>query len=132
MVPLVHDFSCGHDPICSAAYGFPRPDQDRTRDVTNRGLHSLIISLAQRARMDPGEGLNYQTLFAPNVGNEAPKKSTTANAKPEKAPKPWTIAVDEVALRIYGAAFEDRTLSRPGHVDVSVMNLSVKSVQIPF
>ena len=54
MVPLVHDctgvhdFTCGHDPICSAAYGFPRPDQDRTRDVANRGLHSLIISLAQR------------------------------------------------------------------------------------
>ena len=84
------------------------------------------------AWMDPGGAINYQTLFTPVGGNEATPTPTTAKAKPEKAPKPWTIAVDEVALRNYQAAFEDRTLSRPGHVDVSAMNLTVKDVQIPF
>jgi hypothetical protein len=84
------------------------------------------------AWMDPGGAINYQTLFTPVGGNEAPPTPTTAQAKPEKAPKPWTIAVGEIALRNYRAAFEDRTLSRPGHVDVSAMNLTVKDVQIPF
>ena len=84
------------------------------------------------AWMDPGGAINFQTLFTPVGGNEAPPTPTTAKAKPEKTPKPWTIAVDEIALRNYRAAFEDRTLSRPGHVDVSAMNLTVKDVQIPF
>lgn len=84
------------------------------------------------AWMDPGGAINYQTLFTPVGGNEAPPTPTTAKAKPEETPKPWTIAVDEIALRNYRAAFEDRTLSRPGHVDVSAMNLTVKDVQIPF
>jgi Domain of Unknown Function (DUF748) len=84
------------------------------------------------AWMDPGGVINYHTLFTPVGGNEAPPTPTTAKAKPEKTPKPWTIAVDEIALRNYRAAFEDRTLSRPGHVDVSAMNLTVKDVQVPF
>ncbi len=81
--------------------------------------------------MDQGGVLNYDTLFTPVGGSEATKPST-ATTKSEKAPKPWMIAVDEVALRNYGAAFEDRTLARPGHVDVSAMNLTMKDVQIPF
>lgn len=84
------------------------------------------------AWMDPGGAINYQTLFTPVGGNEAPPTPTTAKAKSEKTPKPWTMAVDEIALRNYRVAFEDRTLSRPGHVDVSAMNLTVKDVQIPF
>lgn len=102
--------------------------QKQTVDVAK--VHSADARF--EAWMDPGGVLNYQTLFTPIGGDEAPKKSTTANAKPEKAPKPWTIAVDEVALRNYRAAFEDQTLSRPGHVDVSAMNLTVKDVRIPF
>jgi Domain of Unknown Function (DUF748) len=84
------------------------------------------------AWMESNGVINYQPLFTPIGGNEAPKQSATTTAKSEKAPKPWTIAVDEIALRNYRAAFEDRTLSRPGHVDVSAMNLTVKDVQIPF
>ena len=84
------------------------------------------------AWMDPGGAINFHTLFTPVGGNEAPATLATAKAKPEKPPKPWTIAVDEIALRNYRAAFEDRTLSRPGHVDVSAMNLTVKDVQLPF
>ncbi|CUS32620.1 DUF748 domain-containing protein [Candidatus Nitrospira nitrificans] len=84
------------------------------------------------AWMDQGGVINYQTLFTPVGGDEASNQSSTAQAKPEQASKPWTIVVDEVALRNYRAAFEDRTLSRPGHVDVSAMNLTVKDVQIPF
>lgn len=84
------------------------------------------------AWMDQGGAINYQTLFTPVDGDEASNQSPTAQAKPEQASKPWTIVVDEVALRNYRAAFEDRTLSRPGHVDVSTMNLTIKDVQIPF
>ncbi|TKB90271.1 MAG: DUF748 domain-containing protein [Nitrospira sp.] len=84
------------------------------------------------AWMESNGVINYQPLFTPIGGNEVTPTPTTAKAKPEKAPKPWTIAVDEIALRNYRAAFEDRTLSRPGHVDVSAMNLTVKDVQIPF
>jgi len=83
------------------------------------------------AWMDQGGVLNYQTLFTPVGGNEAPKQSPPP-AKSEKASKPWAITVDEIAVRNYRAAFEDRTLARPGHVDVSAMNLTVKDVQIPF
>ncbi|HEU5408010.1 MAG TPA: DUF748 domain-containing protein, partial [Nitrospira sp.] len=31
-----------------------------------------------------------------------------------------------------GASFEDRTLERPGHVDVEAMNVTVKDIHIPF
>ena len=102
--------------------------QKQTIDVAK--VHSSDARF--EAWMDPGGAINYQTLFTPVGENEASNKSPTAQAKPEKALKPWTIAVDEVALRNYRAAFEDRTLSRPGHVDVSAMNLTVKDVQIPF
>ena len=102
--------------------------QKQTIDVAK--VHSADARF--EAWMDPGGAINYQTLFTPVGENEASNKSPTAQAKPEKALKPWTIAVDEVALRNYRAAFEDRTLSRPGHVDVSAMNLTVKDVQIPF
>ena len=102
--------------------------QKQTIDVAK--VHSADARF--EAWMDPGGVMNYQTLFTPVGGNEAPQKPTTAKAKPEKAPEPWIIAVDEVALRNYRATFEDRTLSNPGHVDVSAMNLTVKDVQIPF
>jgi len=82
--------------------------------------------------MESNGVINYQPLFTPIGGNEATPTPTTAKAKPEKALKPWTITVEEIDLRNYRAAFEDRTLSRPGHVDVSAMNLTVKDVQIPF
>lgn len=102
--------------------------QQQTIDVAK--VHSADARF--EAWKDQGGVLNYQTLFTPIGGNEVPGKSTTVHTKPEKAPKPWTIAVDEVALRNYRAAFEDRTLTRPSHVNVSAMNLTVKDVQIPF
>ncbi|MEQ1681164.1 MAG: DUF748 domain-containing protein, partial [Nitrospira sp.] len=102
--------------------------QKQTIDVTK--VHSANARF--EAWMDPDGAINYHTLFTPVGGNEATPTPMTAKAKPEKTPKPWTIAVDEIALRNYRAAFEDRTLSRPGHVDVSAMNLTVKDVQIPF
>ncbi|MBH0203169.1 MAG: DUF748 domain-containing protein [Nitrospira sp.] len=122
----------GLDPVISIpafnVEGIQLDLQKQTIDVVK--VHSADARF--EAWMDPGGVMNYQTLFTPVGGNEVPKQSTTATAKSEKAPKPWTIAVDEVALRNYRAAFEDRTLSRPGHVDVSAMNLTVKDVQIPF
>ncbi|MGZ8366507.1 MAG: DUF748 domain-containing protein, partial [Nitrospira sp.] len=102
--------------------------QKQTIDIAK--VHSADARF--EAWMDPGGAMNYQPLFTPVGGNEATPTPTTAKAKPEKTPKPWTIAVDEIALRNYRAAFEDRTLSRPAHVDVSAMNLTVKDVQIPF
>lgn len=102
--------------------------QKQTVDVAK--VHSANARF--EAWMDPGGAINFHTLFTPVGGNEAPATLATAKAKPEKPPKPWTIAVDEIALRNYRAAFEDRTLSRPGHVDVSAMNLTVKDVQLPF
>ena len=122
----------GFEPVVSipafAVEGIQLDLQKQTIDVAK--VHSTDARL--EAWMDPDGAMNYQTLFSPVGGNEAPHKSTGAQAKPEKASKPWSIAVDEVVLRNYRAAFEDRTLSRPGHVDVSAMNLTVKDVQIPF
>ncbi len=102
--------------------------QKRTIDVAK--VHSADARF--EAWMDQGGAINYQTLFTPVDGDETSNQSRTAQAKPEQGSKPWTIVVDEVALRNYRAAFEDRTLSRPGHVDVSTMNLTVRDVQIPF
>jgi len=122
----------GIDPVVSipsfAVEGIQLDLQKQTIDAAK--VHSSDARF--EAWMDPGGVMNYQTLFTPVGGNEAPKKITMATARPEKAPKPWTITVDEVALRNYRATFEDRTLSRSGHVDVSAMNLTVKDVQIPF
>ncbi|HWF61739.1 MAG TPA: DUF748 domain-containing protein [Nitrospira sp.] len=84
------------------------------------------------AWMDPDGTLNYQQLFTPVGGRGAEEKLPAATAKPEKPAKPWSIAVDEVAIKNYGVSFEDRTLERPGHVDVDVMNITVKHIQIPF
>ncbi|UVT19968.1 MAG: DUF748 domain-containing protein [Nitrospira sp.] len=76
--------------------------------------------------------LNYQPLFTPVGGGEAVEKSSRGNVKEAKPAKPWSITVDEVAIKNYGASFEDRTLERPGHVNVDAMNVTVKDVQIPF
>ncbi|MDK2745139.1 MAG: DUF748 domain-containing protein [Nitrospira sp. BO4] len=76
--------------------------------------------------------LNYQPLFTPVDGGEAREKPSRGNVKESKPAKPWSITVDEVAIKNYGASFEDRTLERPGHVNVDAMNVTVKDVQIPF
>jgi Domain of Unknown Function (DUF748) len=76
--------------------------------------------------------LNYQPLFTPVSGSGASEKPTPAKASPEKPAKPWAITVGEVGLKNYRASFEDRTLQKPGHVDVDALNLTVKDLQIPF
>jgi hypothetical protein len=80
--------------------------------------------------MDPDGALNFQQLFTPAGGGGGTTEQPAA-AKSKQA-KPWSIRVDEVALRNYGASFEDRTLERTSHVDVEAMNVTVKDVQIPF
>lgn len=82
--------------------------------------------------MDSAGVLNYQTLFTPVGGGGAEPKSAPAKTEADEPAKPWSIAVGEVALRNYGADFEDRTLERPGRVAVETMNLTVKDIQIPF
>jgi hypothetical protein len=94
------------------------------------GVHSADARFD--AWMDPDGTLNYQQLFAPVGGRGAEEKLPAATAKPEKSAKPWSIGVDKVEIKNYGASFEDRTLGRPGHVDVEAMNVTVKDIQIPF
>lgn len=84
------------------------------------------------AWINPDGALNYQQLFSQVGGMGAEENLPAATAKPEKSAKPWSITVDEIAIKNYGASFEDRTLVRPGHVDVDAMNVTVKDVQIPF
>ncbi|MDF0672910.1 MAG: DUF748 domain-containing protein [Nitrospira sp.] len=85
------------------------------------------------AWMDPGGVINFQPLFTPVGGeDDIMEKPTPAKSERAKPAKPWSITVEEVALRNYGAAFEDRTLERPGHVAVDAMNVTVKDIQIPF
>lgn len=82
---------------------------------------------------DPDGVINVQPLLTPVGGGGGPTATvTSAKTEQAKPTKPWSISVDQIALRNYRAAFEDRTLSRPGHVDVSAMNVTVKDVQIPF
>ncbi len=84
------------------------------------------------AWMDSSGVLNYQTLFTPAGGGGAVSESTPAKTESDQPIKPWSITVDEVALRNYGADFEDRTLERPARIAVDTMNLTVKDIQIPF
>ncbi len=84
------------------------------------------------AWMDSGSVLNYQTLFTPVSDGTIEPKSSPAKATADAPTKPWSFTVDEVALRNYGADFEDRTLERAAHVAVDEMNLTVNDVQIPF
>lgn len=84
------------------------------------------------AWMDSTGVLNYQTLFTPVGGGGAESESAPAKTEADQPIKPWSITVDEVALRNYGADFEDRTLERPARVAVDTMNLTVKDIQIPF
>lgn len=102
--------------------------QKQTIDVSK--VHSADARF--EAWMDPDGTLNYQQLFTPVGGREAEEKLPAATAKPEKPAKPWSIAVDEIEIKNYGASFEDRTLERPGHVDVEAMNVTVKDIQLPF
>lgn len=102
--------------------------QQQTIDVAK--VHSADARFD--AWMAPNGVVNYQTLFTPVGGKETTGPPSSANAKPEKPAKPWTITVDEVGLKNYHAAYEDRTLAKPAHVDVDAMNLTVKDVQIPF
>lgn len=84
------------------------------------------------AWMDSGGVLNYHTLFTPVSDGPTEPSSSPAKAKEDAPAKPWSITVGEVALRNYGAEFEDRTLERPGRLTVDAMNLTVNHVQIPF
>ncbi|NJN69336.1 MAG: DUF748 domain-containing protein [Nitrospira sp.] len=84
------------------------------------------------AWMDPGGVLNYQSLFTPVGGSATEVKSSPSTAEADNPAKPWSITVEEVALRNYRAEFEDRTLERPGRFAVDAMNLTVNDVQIPF
>jgi len=84
------------------------------------------------AWMDSRGVLNYQTLFTPVSGGSTEPKSSPSKAEAEKPAQPWSITVDEVALRNYGAEFEDRILEPPGRLAVDAMNLTVKDVRIPF
>lgn len=102
--------------------------QKQTIDVAK--VHSADARFD--AWMDPDGALNYQQLFSPVGGRGAEENLPAATVKPEKPAKPWSISVDEIAIKNYGASFEDRTLVRPGHVDVDAMNVTVKDVQIPF
>ncbi|MBX3330604.1 MAG: DUF748 domain-containing protein [Nitrospira sp.] len=102
--------------------------QKQTIDVTK--VHSADARFD--AWMDPDGTLNYQQLFKPAGGRGAEDKLPAATAKPEKPAKPWAITVDDIAIKNYGASFEDRTLERPGRVDVDAMNVTVKDMQIPF
>ncbi|UVT17295.1 MAG: DUF748 domain-containing protein [Nitrospira sp.] len=102
--------------------------QKQTIDITK--VHSMNARFD--AWLETDGVLNYQSLFTPVDGREAAKKPSSANAKEEKPAKPWSITVDEVAIKNYGASFEDRTLERPGHVNIDAMNVTVKDVHIPF
>jgi len=122
----------GIDPVVSIptfdVEGIQLDLQKQTIDVAR--VHSAGARF--EAWMDPGGIINYQPLFTPVGGDDPTKKSASVKSEPPKPAKPWSITVDEVAIRNYGAAFEDRTLERPGHVDVAAMNVTVKDVQIPF
>ncbi len=103
--------------------------QKQTIDVAR--VHSADAQFD--AWMDPGGVINFQPLFAPVGGGDGTtQESGGARSERAKPAKPWSITVDEVALRNYGATFEDRTLERPGHVNVHAMNVTVKDIQIPF
>ena len=102
--------------------------QKQTIDVAK--VHSADAQFD--AWMDSGGVLNYQSLFTPVSGRGTEQNSSPAEAEPDQSSKPWSITVDEVALRNYQADFEDRTMERPGRVAVDAMNLTVKDVQIPF
>lgn len=103
--------------------------QKQMIDVTR--VHSADARF--NAWMEPGGIINFQPLFAPaGEGSDTTGKPETAEREPVSRAKPWSMTVDEVALRNYGAAFEDRTLERPGRVDVAAMNVTVKDVRIPF
>ena len=103
--------------------------QKQMIDVTR--VHSADARF--EAWMEPGGIINFQPLFTPvGGGSNTTRKPDAAEREPAKPAKPWSITVDEVALRNYGAAFEDRTFERPGRVDVAAMNVTVKNIQIPF
>lgn len=76
--------------------------------------------------------LNYQPLFTPVADAQSEGKPSSEVTKSETPAKPWTITINEIGLNNYRASFEDRTLTRPAHVDVEAMNLTVKDVHIPF
>lgn len=116
--------------------------------IQNLGVEGIQLDLQQQtidvakvhsgdarfeAWMDPDGVINFQPLFTPVGGGEdVTEKPASAKGEQAKPAKPWAITVAEVVLRNYGAAFEDRTLERPGHVEVDAMNVTIKDIQIPF
>ncbi|MDR4465866.1 MAG: DUF748 domain-containing protein [Nitrospira sp.] len=102
--------------------------EEQTIDVAS--VHSADARFD--AWMNAPGVLNYQTLFTPVGEGGAASESASEKTKADKSAKPWFITIDEVALRNYGANFEDRTLERPGRVTVDTMNLTVRDIQIPF
>ncbi len=123
----------GIDPVVNVpnlgVEGFQLDLQKQTIDIGQ--VHSSDARV--EAWMDASGTINFQPLFTPvGGGGSTTERPAAAENEHVKPAKPWSITVDEVALRNYGVAFEDRTLGRPGHVDVDAMNVTVKDIQIPF
>jgi hypothetical protein len=76
------------------------------------------------AWVDPDGMLNYQRLLG------MPSESAPASSvSPAQA---WSIGINEIALRRFGALFEDRSLARPSHLDVQNIDLFLKDVRVPL
>lgn len=80
------------------------------------------------ARRERDGSINFLGLLAPGKTNAAPAE-TNASAGPAQ---PWTVSVDEVALKDYSVRVEDRQLPKPGvllldHFELDLKGLSTAS-----
>lgn len=120
--------------------------EDRLVEIPALDMDDIGVDLAKRsvtigkiassdARfavwIDPDGLLNYQRLARGQDHGAAGPATGPAAPRPASAPD-WSLDVHELALHNYGATFEDRTLPRPSHLEVSGVNLTVKEVAIPF
>jgi hypothetical protein len=88
-----------------------------------------------RGWLAPDGSVNYVSLLAsPDADDHQADSGPPSGEKvPEaKQTKPWAIAVNEVRIRGYGIAFEDRSLTPPAQIAVDDLGVTVKDVRVPF
>jgi hypothetical protein len=75
--------------------------------------------------------MNYRAMFVPSASQRSGLPEIVP-AGADGGARAWSVSVNEIDLRNYHASFEDQTLSRPSHLDVDGLDLTVKGVQMPF
>ncbi|HEY7533987.1 MAG TPA: DUF748 domain-containing protein, partial [Nitrospiraceae bacterium] len=83
------------------------------------------------AWLNPDRTVSFQQLFAP-VDPSPPAAEPTKTSASSKAAKPWSVLIQQIALKDHAIDFEDRSLATPAKIKISALTVETHDVHIPI